>query len=204
MTHLCMLLWTGARPNSDGCSCWLQAMMMTAGRHMGGSCRYGYSFGTAAADVWHKVNFEAMLYPGYTTYGMASSGHLTKCSLDVMASSLPYAQLLSGDIRVILRLDILSTLKPALCKDCWHCSERWTGYAVPPKVLHYGLDWKIGKTGYEFDKHWFYDFDALQVPALEPRHRPLHRRPIQAPPAPITLPYQGTAQPVIEHRSECL
>ncbi|CAL5222328.1 g4674 [Coccomyxa viridis] len=64
---------------------------------------YGYSFGSAAADVWHKVNFEAMLYPGYTTY-------------------------------------------------------------VPPKVLHYGLDWKIGKTGYEFDKHWFYDFDALQCP----------------------------------------
>ncbi|CAK0787343.1 hypothetical protein CVIRNUC_010562 [Coccomyxa viridis] len=64
---------------------------------------YGYSFGTAAADVWHKVNFEAMLYPGYSTY-------------------------------------------------------------VPPKVLHYGLDWKIGKTGYEFDKHWFYDFDALMCP----------------------------------------
>ena len=37
-------------------------------------------------------------------------------------------------------------------------------YAVPPKVLHYGLDWKIGKTGYEFDKHWFYDFDALMCP----------------------------------------
>ncbi len=35
---------------------------------------------------------------------------------------------------------------------------------MPPKVLHYGLDWKIGKTGYEFDKHWFYDFDALQCP----------------------------------------
>lgn len=32
-------------------------------------CRYGYSFGSSAADVWHKVNFEAMLYPGYTTYG---------------------------------------------------------------------------------------------------------------------------------------
>lgn len=36
--------------------------------------------------------------------------------------------------------------------------------AVPPKVLHYGLDWKIGKTNYEFDKHWFYDFDALMCP----------------------------------------
>ena len=36
--------------------------------------------------------------------------------------------------------------------------------AVPPKVLHYGLHWEIGKTGYFFDKHWFYDFDALQCP----------------------------------------
>lgn len=35
-------------------------------------CRYGYSFGSAAADVWHKVNFEAMLYPGYSTYGRHS------------------------------------------------------------------------------------------------------------------------------------
>ncbi|BDA42986.1 Peptidyl serine alpha-galactosyltransferase [Coccomyxa sp. Obi] len=64
---------------------------------------YGYSFGTASADVWHHVDYEAMLYPGYTTY-------------------------------------------------------------VPPKVLHYGLHWEVGKTGYEFDKHWFYDFDALQCP----------------------------------------
>lgn len=30
---------------------------------------YGYSFGTAAANVWHHVDYEAMLYPGYTTYG---------------------------------------------------------------------------------------------------------------------------------------
>lgn len=36
--------------------------------------------------------------------------------------------------------------------------------AVPPKVLHYGLHWEIGSYGYEFDKHWFYDFDALQCP----------------------------------------
>lgn len=50
------------------------------------------------------------------------------------------------------------------CIKLWHCSDRWTFYAVPPKVLHYGLDWKIGKTGYEFDKHWFYDFDALMCP----------------------------------------
>ncbi len=31
---------------------------------------YGYSFGTASANVWHHVDYEAMLYPGYTTYGV--------------------------------------------------------------------------------------------------------------------------------------
>jgi hypothetical protein len=35
-----------------------------------GAEMYGYSFGTASADVWHKVDFEAMLYPSYLTYGV--------------------------------------------------------------------------------------------------------------------------------------
>ena len=26
---------------------------------------YGYSYACAAADVWHKVDFSAMLYPAY-------------------------------------------------------------------------------------------------------------------------------------------
>ena len=37
-------------------------------------------------------------------------------------------------------------------------------HAVPPKVLHYGLHWEIARSGYEFDKHWFFDFDALMCP----------------------------------------
>ena len=28
---------------------------------------YGYSYACAAADVWHKVDFSAMLYPAYFT-----------------------------------------------------------------------------------------------------------------------------------------
>ena len=36
--------------------------------------------------------------------------------------------------------------------------------AVPPKVLHYGLHWEVARSGYEFDKHWFFDFDALMCP----------------------------------------
>ena len=30
---------------------------------------YGYSYGTAAADVWHKVIQSAHMYPGYFTTG---------------------------------------------------------------------------------------------------------------------------------------
>ena len=32
---------------------------------------YGYSYGTAAADVWHKVIQSAHMYPGYFTTGEA-------------------------------------------------------------------------------------------------------------------------------------
>ena len=33
--------------------------------------RYGYSYGCAAADVWHLVHHTAMLYPGYEVLGEA-------------------------------------------------------------------------------------------------------------------------------------
>lgn len=64
-----------SRLSATGCQ-WLQAWNLTGDaftHHPGDkpwiSEMYGYSFGTAAANVWHKVNYEAMLYPGYTTYG---------------------------------------------------------------------------------------------------------------------------------------
>lgn len=33
---------------------------------------YGYSYGCSTADVWHKVDFSAMLYPAYYSAGQAS------------------------------------------------------------------------------------------------------------------------------------
>lgn len=30
---------------------------------------YGYSFGAAKADVWHRSEVESMLYPGYQPVG---------------------------------------------------------------------------------------------------------------------------------------
>ena len=37
---------------------------------------YGYSYACAAADVWHKVDFSAMLYPAY----FSASKHMTSPS----------------------------------------------------------------------------------------------------------------------------
>lgn len=34
---------------------------------------YGYSYGCSAADVWHKTDQSAMLYPGYTPGGLQGS-----------------------------------------------------------------------------------------------------------------------------------
>lgn len=36
--------------------------------------------------------------------------------------------------------------------------------ADSPKVLHYGLHWKVNGTEFEFDKHWHYEFDPFQCP----------------------------------------
>ncbi len=39
-------------------------------------CRYGYSYGCAAADVWHLVHHTAMLYPGYEVLGKPGAAGL--------------------------------------------------------------------------------------------------------------------------------
>jgi hypothetical protein len=36
--------------------------------------------------------------------------------------------------------------------------------ADPVRLLHYGILWNVSGTGYSFDKHWHYDFDALACP----------------------------------------
>ena len=46
---------------------------------------YGYAFGTASADVWHNVDYEAMLYPGYTTFGEEPSLGGSSCSMHCMS-----------------------------------------------------------------------------------------------------------------------
>jgi hypothetical protein len=37
-----------------------------------------------------------------------------------------------------------------------------TPLAAPPRLLHYGLHWTIKE--WEFDKHWYYDFDIYKCP----------------------------------------
>ena len=36
-------------------------------------------------------------------------------------------------------------------------------------MLHYGILWNLSGTGYAFDKHWHYDFDALACPPWDMR-----------------------------------
>ncbi|PSC69020.1 peptidyl serine alpha-galactosyltransferase [Micractinium conductrix] len=63
--------------------------------------------------------------------------------------------------------------------DVWHIADRtfqlYPGYEVgpehvqsPPKVLHYGILWNVTRGAvpedFQFDKHWFEQFDALSCP----------------------------------------
>jgi len=43
---------------------------------------YGYSYACAAADVWHKVDFTAMLYPAYFSASKSANFHLILGSCD--------------------------------------------------------------------------------------------------------------------------
>ena len=48
-------------------------------------------------------------------------------------------------------------------------TQMYPGYPadVAPRILHYGILWEIGKTGFMWDKHWFRDFDPLKCPPWE-------------------------------------
>jgi hypothetical protein len=98
---------------------------------------YGYSFGCAAADVWHIATGRLMRYPGY-----------------------------------------------AVDREI---------YQDPPSVLHYGILWEVAGTGYSFDKHWHYDFDALACPPWHMSDDPFHtKRGLFAhPPRPSSLNTTG-------------
>lgn len=45
--------------------------------------------------------------------------------------------------------------------------QLYPGYVpeVPPRLLHYGIFWEVGSTGFQWDKHWFRDFDPLACPS---------------------------------------
>lgn len=52
-------------------------------------------------------------------------------------------------------------------------SAHFSDSTEPPMVMHYGLEFNIPDTGYTWDKHWFYSFDALKCPpwGLDPKVR---------------------------------
>lgn len=44
----------------------------------------------------------------------------------------------------------------------YFCLNKLVWCAAMPRVLHYGLRWDIPGSSWEFDKHWYQDFDVLQ------------------------------------------
>lgn len=49
---------------------------------------------------------------------------------------------------------------------------RFWWVAEPPKILHYGLLWTVNTPAkYQFDKHWFYDFQATKCPPWNDLHK---------------------------------
>ncbi|CAL5224706.1 g7434 [Coccomyxa viridis] len=88
--------------------------------------------------------------------------------------------------------------------DVWHLTDHramlYPGYmpystADLPNVLHYGLLYGVEEKGWEFDKHWYQDFNALRCPPWEVP--PAGERPKQGlfpfPPRPSSLTSKGEA-----------
>lgn len=83
--------------------------------------------------------------------------------------------------------------------DVWHITHGehmlYPGYTVtdPPKVLHYGLLWKVQGTSYEFDKHWHFDFDPFPCPPwnLSPDPRKTKKGLFAHPPSPAEFTTSG-------------
>jgi hypothetical protein len=140
---------------------------------------YGYSYGCAAADVWHTVLHTAMLYPGYDVVGgwlgAAPLGLKHACCfpsflplccvrekgtekgcLPARPQQQPLLLFCGGGRWEALHWPRLSPPPPP------HTHP--TPLAEPPKVLHYGLLWNVPGTQYSFDKHWHYSFDPLSCP----------------------------------------
>ena len=97
-----------------------------------------------------------------------TSGCCTTASCGTSPVSVPL--LVRAAPPTVLHYDILWNVTGSLPRSsCTLCSL----CAAPPKVLHYGILWNV--TGslpgaqplYQFDKHWFEEFDALACPPWE-------------------------------------
>lgn len=99
---------------------------------------YGYSFGAAKANVWHRYHTTAMIYPGYLPIGTSQGRRLQPAWL--ADASRPAV---NHNVALVV---------PGMCMMC---DSPWD--AEPPKVLHYGLLWEfeVGGRKYGFDKVLF-------------------------------------------------
>ncbi|KAL4441065.1 hypothetical protein ABPG77_010496 [Micractinium sp. CCAP 211/92] len=110
-----------------------------------------------------------------------------KYSEDVRADKLAWNQ--TGDVYAVEGEPVWIAEMYGYSFGCskagvWHITDRtfqlYPGYEVspehfksPPKVLHYGILWNVtsslpdAEPIYQFDKHWFEEFDALACPPWE-------------------------------------
>lgn len=84
--------------------------------------------------------------------------------------------------------------------DVWHIAARtameYPEYELvePPMVLHYGLEFSVPNTDYKYDKHWYYDFNALSCPPfnMDPTGKARSMKGLfNHPPMPATLKSTG-------------
>lgn len=136
---------------AEVCFLWLQAWNTTGDSysiHPGDkpwiSEMYGYSYACAAADVWHKVDFSAMLYPAYfsaSKYKLASFA----IYLDLLPSTPPCTGCVSCSSKIV---DKCCTV---VAQPCHHVPSYSSGLSqacilhAPPLAFDIPAACKIGR-----------------------------------------------------------
>lgn len=138
---------------------------------------YGYSFGAAVAGVWHRVDLMAQLYPGYTAYGGClcvcmgawyppmGRGTYGGCMGHVLCFVYERVRWWEGqEGRWHEGTGGVQPLPSRPVASAWVSEQAAPAAAAAdkPVILHYGRLWEVGPS-WQFQKHWFFHFRALQV-----------------------------------------
>ena len=152
---------------------------------------YGYSFGAAKADVWHKYHTTAMIYPGYLPIGALQAGlffHVCLKANRLVMQASAAATAVTAFVRTLLTAQASGQwfyMQPARGGQCWSClclDSLVAGLTCPASSDPLQRRRRSCTTGccgrsttrtkYSFDKHWHYEFQATRCPPwdLEGEH----------------------------------